>query len=108
MATTAIEITRPDGANRLLFMTAQTEAGLDVDVSLADGDFMPLGKTSLGISPKHVDEESYHRELRQQAHEKGQFVPDYSTNPEWNPGASESTNPSDEEDNGQFQGDLYQ
>lgn len=86
MATTAIEITREDGPNRLLFMTAQTEAGIDVDVSLADGDFMPLGKTSLGMSPKHSDEESYHRSLREQAHEKGQFVPEYSTNPEWNPG----------------------
>ena len=86
MATTAIKITREDGPNHLLFMTASTEAGIDVDVSLADGDFIPLGTTSLGISPKHQDEESYHRTLRQQAHEKGQFVPDYSTNPEWNPG----------------------
>ena len=91
MATTAIEITREDGPNRLLFMTVQTQAGIDVDVSLADADFMPLGTTSLGISPTHQDEETYHRTLRQQAHEKGQFVPNYSTNPEWNPGYVEST-----------------
>tara|TARA_B110000503_G_C7032146_1_gene364492 strand:+ start:703 stop:1005 length:303 start_codon:yes stop_codon:yes gene_type:complete len=91
MATTAIKITKYGSINRLLFMTAQTEAGIDVDVSLADSDFMPLGTTSLGISPKHQDEEAYHKELRQQAHEKDQFVSDYSTNPEWNPNYVEST-----------------
>lgn len=79
MATTAIVITNADGSNRLLFMTAQTEEGVDVDISLADDEFMPQGKTSLGVSPVHKTEEAYHKELRHQAHLKSQFMPDYST-----------------------------
>jgi hypothetical protein len=32
------------------------------------------------------DEETYHKELRKQASEKGHFVPEESTDYEWNPG----------------------
>lgn len=80
MATTAIKI----GEQRLLFMTVQKEKGVDVDIHMADEDFMPIGTPSLGFS--EMDEPEYHTKLRIESAEKGQFVPENSTNPEWNPG----------------------
>jgi hypothetical protein len=84
MATTALSIKQEDGSEqRLLFMTTPTENGVDVDIHLADSDFMPTGTPSIGIDKKQ--EEEYHKQLRKEASEKGQFVKDHSTNPEWNP-----------------------
>lgn len=81
MATTALKI---DGKN-LLFMTVQVPgAGVDVDIFTADEEFMAFGTPSLGTSV--LKEEEYHKDLRRQSVEKGHFVPEYSTNPEWNPG----------------------
>jgi len=58
-------------------------AGVDVDIFTADEEFMATGTPSLGTSP--LEEEEYHKTLRIQSKEKGQFVPEYSTHPDWNP-----------------------
>lgn len=80
MATTALTV---DGKN-LLFMTVQVpNAGVDVDVFQADEEFTAYGTVS--ISSSHMNEEEYHKKLRAEASEKGHFVKEYSTNPEWNP-----------------------
>lgn len=79
MATTALTI---EGKN-LLFMTAPREDGnCDVDVYLANEDFMPTGTPS--ISAVKMDEETYHKDLRRLASEQGHFIKSFSTNPEWN------------------------
>lgn len=85
MATTALRITEEGGVEkRLLFMTVPTPTGVDVDIYPADEEFNPVGTASLGVSQQPEDQ--YHTDLRKQASEKGHFVPEYSTNPEWNPG----------------------
>jgi hypothetical protein len=83
MATTALRILDKGQEKRLLFMTVASPTGVDVDLYMANEEFVPEGKSSLGTS--EMDEERYHRELRQQASAKGQFVPEFSTNEEWNP-----------------------
>lgn len=80
MATTAIKV---QGKN-MLFMTAEKENGeVDVDIFLADDDFLPVGTPSIGYCDK--SEEEYHKELREQANEKGHLIINFCTNPEWNP-----------------------
>ena len=85
MATTALKIPRDGNEERMLFMTVQREDNLlDVDIFLADENFIPYGTTSTGYS-KISSEEEYHTNLRKDAASKGHFVPDHSTNSEWNP-----------------------
>lgn len=84
MATTALKILNRGVESRMLFMTAPTPTGVDVDVYSADENYLPFGSTSLGVDPR--DEATYHIELRKQAIEHNHFVPDYSSNPEWTPG----------------------
>ena len=80
MATTALTV---DGKN-LLFMTVQVpNAGVDIDLFQADEEFVAFGGASLGTS--ELKEEEYHRKLRIEATERGHFVEEYLTNPEWNP-----------------------
>lgn len=87
MATTALKIVKNEQEQRLLFMTVsrQDGRGLDVDIFKADNEFMPEGTPSLGVS-EIVDEAEYHKALRANALQEGHFVPEFSTNPEWNPG----------------------
>ena len=85
MATTALRIEKDGVVANLLFMTAPTPTGVDIDLVLADNDFMPSGGVpSLSVDPR--DEETYHRELRIEASKLNQFVQEASTNPEWSPG----------------------
>lgn len=84
MATTAIKITGPDGSvKRAKFMTVPQGIHCDVDVYACNEDFVPIGEPSIGVS--EMDEPEYHIKLRKEADAKGQFVPEESTNPEWNP-----------------------
>jgi hypothetical protein len=83
MATTALVIIEEGIEKRILFMTVPTEKGVDVDLFLADENFIPVGTPSLGVDDKF--EEDYHRQLRAISSDKGHFVAEYSTNPEWNP-----------------------
>lgn len=85
MATTAIQIEKDGKVERVYFMTVQKENGeVDVDIYKANEEWIPEGKPSIGYAP--MGEEEYHKQLRQLATERGQFVPSYSTNLEWNPG----------------------
>lgn len=95
MACTALKITKDDGTVvRVKFMTVATPTHTDVDIYPCNETFIPIGEPEMGVSEK--DEESYHKELRSQASEKGQYVPEESTDPHWNPGYVEPI----EEENG--------
>jgi hypothetical protein len=91
MAVTALKI----GDVRIKFMTVpgepitsedgtSTKSFLQVELYTCDEEFIPQGMASKSIH-EH-DEETYHKELRKQASEKGHFVPEESTDYEWNPG----------------------
>lgn len=91
MAVTALKI----GETRIKFMTVPgtpvlsddgttTKSFLQVELFSCDEDFIPQGMSSRSIHED--DEETYHKKLREQAHEKGHFVPEESTDIEWNPG----------------------
>lgn len=84
MAVTALKITDEEGEKKVLFMTVpRKEKGVDVDIFVANEEFEATGTPSMGIC--QMNEEIYHVNLRKEAAEKGQFVPEFSTNPEWNP-----------------------
>lgn len=81
MPTTALIINN----QKLMFMTVPKENGtVDVDIFICDENFEPTGTPSIGYCDK--DEETYHKELRKEAHSREQFVPEYSTDPQWSPG----------------------
>jgi hypothetical protein len=83
MATTAIKVVKEGHAVRSKFMTVDTGSHLDLDVYHCDEEFKPIGNPRQGVDVR--SEEEYHRELRKEAHSRGQFVPEESTDPEWNP-----------------------
>lgn len=90
MPTTALEV----GKQKIKFITMGSEvikskdgtkekSFLNVELRICDEDFIPMGPGSLSI---HEDnEETYHRNLRIEAKKKGHFVPEESTDHEWNP-----------------------
>jgi hypothetical protein len=101
MPVTAIKI----GEQRLKFMTAGSEiikskdgktekAFLNIHLRVCDAEFIPVGPGS--ISVHEDDEETYHRNLRIQAKEKGHYVPEESTDEQWNP----DYKPEEKEENG--------
>lgn len=92
LTTPAELITSEDGQSEKLFLT--------IDLRICDEDFIPVGVGS--VSVHDGDEESYHKALRKAAQEKGHFVPEESTDYEWHPDYKP------EEDDHEFQGDLYQ
>ena len=83
MATTALKVVKEGLAVRTKFMTVQNDGFLDVDIFHCDEKFKPLGKPTMGVCDGN--EENYHKDLRIKAKAKGHFVPEQSTNPEWNP-----------------------
>lgn len=94
MPCTAIKIEKNDGTVfRLKFLTIGNPTHTDVDVYRCNDDFIPIGEPESGMDER--DEETYHKELRIKASEKGQFVPEQSTDPNWNPGYVE---PAEDED----------
>ena len=93
MATTSIKTKKEDGEEVILmFMTApKKDGGIDVDVFLANAENEPVGTPSIGYDLR--TEEDYHKDLRRMALEKNEFIPDHSTNHEWNPGYVEPEEP---------------
>ena len=84
MPTTAILIKGKDEKEtRLKFMTLFRDGFLDIEVHLCDEEFIPFGNTSRSMDK--ITDEEYHKKLRKEASDKGHFVPEESTNPEWNP-----------------------
>lgn len=92
MALTSIEMNWKDGSvRRLQFYTEQHETGLYVAVQICNENWKPVGEAAETTDTR--EESVYHKELRETATEKGEFVAQYSTNPEWNPGyVSETKN----------------
>lgn len=104
MAVTALKV----GDQRIKFMTLPAELikskdgeteklFLTVDLRVCDENFIPAGVGS--ISVHGGDEESYHKALRQAATEKGHFVPEESTDHQWNPGYDPAKDVETEEHN---------
>lgn len=79
MAATALNV---DG-KKVLAVTTMDEKGLVVQLHDTTGDFQPIGNPEGFL--RSESEEEYHRNLRKDAHAKGHFVKERSTNPEWNP-----------------------
>jgi hypothetical protein len=84
MPCTAIKITRETGIGRLKFISQQQPKFLELLIYKCDENFQPEDEPEHNAS--EMDEETYHRKLREESHARGQFVPEESTNPEWNPG----------------------
>ncbi len=72
-----------------------TKNFISIELMRCDDDFMPIGVGSKSIDAR--DEETYHKELRLAATIQGQYVPEESTDPQWNPGYEE---PQEEISNG--------
>lgn len=89
MPCTAIRIKKDDKIIRLKFITVAHEIYTDVDVYQCNEEFIPVGKPEMGVHKSL--EHDYHTELRSEAAKLGQFVPEESTNPEWNPNIGEDT-----------------
>lgn len=89
MPCTAIKIEKDGKIQRLKFLTVAHEIYTDVDIFECDEDFIPRGNPAMGVDKRLEDE--YHIELRKEAARWGQYVPEESTNPEWNPGSGENT-----------------
>jgi len=88
MATTALQFKDETGNiyRRIKIMTVKNDNHIDVDIYLCNDSFIPIGKPEMGVNDK-PSEEIYHKELRSQSSERGQYVPEESTNNEWDPGA---------------------
>lgn len=93
MPCSALKITKEDGTIvRVKFMTVGTPTHTDVDIFNCNEEFIPIGDPEMGVS--EMDQETYHKKLRLEASERGQYVPEESTDHHWNPGYVE---PPDEE-----------
>lgn len=86
MPCTALKIVEGETVRRLKFLTVPEPDRLVVDIYLCDEDFIPTERLSGGMfMDPPVIEEEYHKNLRKESAEKGQFISEESTNPEWNP-----------------------
>ena len=82
MPVTALKINKEGIAHRLKFITQPQEKYTELLVYACDENFQPIGQPEHNAS--ELAEEHYHRDLRKASKEKGHFVPEESTNPEWN------------------------
>jgi len=86
MPVTAVKTKSKDREElRLQFMTIQHEDGLAIDIYKCDNEWIPIGAPDK-IFQEDVDEEKYHKALRDTSDQHGEFQKAYSSNPEWNPG----------------------
>lgn len=73
-----------NGHKRIKFVTQDFEHNLSIDIYQCDENWIEVGQPTEGT---HVDnEELYHKTLREEAEKRGHYVPEESTNSEWNPG----------------------
>ena len=99
MPCTALKIEKDGVTTRLKFVSQPQEKFLELLVYKCDQEFKPEGDPEHNAS--EMTEEVYHRELRKQSQERGHFIPEESTNPEWNPDYKP-------EQDGELQSDLHQ
>ncbi len=86
MPITSVIAKLPSGEKYLQIVTQahpEDENKIAVLFQECDKDFMPIGGSDAGSDNR--DEETYHKELRKQAAEKGELITSHSSNPEWNP-----------------------
>ena len=85
MPATSIMIMNDEAYHRLMFITQQSdEEGFTVSIYRCNEEFLPMGEpVTKDLMGKEMD---YHISLRKDSSQKGHFISDYSTNPEWNPG----------------------
>lgn len=69
------------GKNVVIITTPLEEGGFLINMHNADDKYIPVSAVS-HYEAKDISEEEWHRGLRLSAGED--FVPSYSTNPEWN------------------------
>lgn len=105
MALTSIHIKWKDTDQYLQFITEQFPTGLYVRVQSCNEKWVPVGSASETTDDRK--EEFFHRALRLESQARGTFVPQYSTDPEWNPGASGSDYDVDKGSD-EFQGDMFE
>ena len=105
MALTSLKITWKDTEQYLQFMTEQFPTGLYVKVQTCNEKWIPVGEASETTDDR--EEEFFHRALRMESVARGTYVPQYSTNPEWNPGYSGSDDDQNENDHA-FPGDMFE
>jgi len=86
MPVTALLLPDPkkEGTKKIKFITQDFAVNLSIDIYQCDEDWVPMGEPTQGTHTD--DEELYHRNLRSEAAKRGHYVPQESTNPEWNPG----------------------
>ncbi len=82
MAATALKIK----GHETFITSVPTANGVDLDLHVTGKDFKPIPGVAPALGYDERNEETYHRELRLHYHKEGCFVPEFSTNPEWNPG----------------------
>lgn len=97
MPATSIETTWKDGSKRKMqFVTYPlNEKLIQVNVYSCDQNWVSLDDPAITFDER--DEETFHRQLREQADAKGELVRQYTTDPEWTPGY-EPTEDQDRED----------
>lgn len=85
MAATALKIERSGKISHFLMATLPGETGTDLAFHTTDDKYEinPNLEPKYGVSEKSEDQ--YHKDLRIDAKKAGEFVPEFSTNPEWNP-----------------------
>jgi hypothetical protein len=80
MAQTALNV---EGTN-FVALTKQEDKVLLIQMYKADGEFKPLGDPETFVDEER-NEQQWHTMLREDAIKQGHFVPQFSTDPEWNP-----------------------
>lgn len=85
MAATALKIEKGGKTYHFLMVTVPGEKGTDLAFHGTNDrhEINPEIQPEYGVSEK--DEDHYHKDLRIDAKKAGEFVPEFSTNPEWNP-----------------------
>jgi len=84
MPCTALLLKKDDITHKVKFMSQQQPTYLELLIYYCDDEFIPIGNPEHNASD--ILEEDYHKNLRKAAAEHNHFVPEQSTNPEWNPG----------------------
>ena len=82
MAATALRIK----GHETFITSIPSEKGVLLDLHITGKDFKPIPDIDPTPGYDERNEETYHRELRLHYHAKGEFISEFSTNPEWNPG----------------------
>lgn len=74
---------------KIKFITQDFAVNLSVDVYQCDENWVPKGEPTQGTHTD--DEEKFHKDLREEAAKRGHFVPEQSTDYQWNPGYDPAT-----------------